>query len=142
MTRLGMTMVFFVAASLCSAAAVAQQCDVPNRPVTFEHAVIPPYPQSARYANEGSATVLVRVSLDNAGTVLDARVIQASSNPAMNDAALGAASTSRYLPKLVNCSPVGARVIFRADFAEDVETTVSLSPSNPPGLFTTPTPAP
>ncbi len=61
-------------------------------------------------------TVLVNVSLDSNGNVVDATVQQSSHNADIDVAAIRAAQQSRYQPKLVNCKGVHASYIFRAEF--------------------------
>jgi TonB family protein len=86
-----------------------------NREAYATSALSPVSPDSARDLVSPVA-VLITVSLDASGNLIDATVQQSSGNADIDAAALSAAKQSRYAPKLVNCKAVPASAIFQAVF--------------------------
>ena len=60
-------------------------------------------------------TVLVLVTVNADGSLVDARIQQSSHNAALDQAALRAARDSDYAPKIVNCQAATGTYILRAD---------------------------
>ncbi|MDQ6929815.1 MAG: TonB family protein [Candidatus Eremiobacteraeota bacterium] len=91
-------------------------CATPMKDATMVNGVSPEYPESAREANLGPVTVVVKIVLSASAGVLDASVIQSSNNSAVDRAAISAAKQSSYSPKVENCAPVQGSYSFRANF--------------------------
>lgn len=94
-------------------------CSNPNEDAYVINPMSPIYPDSARDFGLGKASVLVQVTIDAQGRLLDAKVYQSSNNAAIDQSALRAASQTTYAPKIVNCAPVEGTYIFHADFEPD-----------------------
>jgi len=65
----------------------------------------------------------ILVDIDETGKVTGARVVMrsaaiddANAQKAFDEAALAAATSSQYAPKIVNCVPVKSRYIFKVTF--------------------------
>jgi len=93
----------------------ARACPEPNRDATITKVQQPDYPRSAR--GLGYVTVQIEVTVDASGNLDRVRVYKSSGNQAIDDAALQAASRSKYAPKVINCEAVTGDYLFRADFA-------------------------
>jgi TonB family protein len=93
----------------------ARACPQVNRDATITKVQQPDYPRSAR--GLGYVTVQIEVTVDASGNLDRARVYKSSGNQAIDDAALQAASRSKYAPKIINCEAVTGDYLFRADFA-------------------------
>ncbi len=87
----------------------------------------PDYPLSAR--SFGPASVQIVVTVDASGKLVGAHVYKSSGNLAIDEAALKAASGSKFSPKLVDCQGTKGYYLFRADF------TPGPGPSGPAGLY-------
>jgi TonB family protein len=79
----------------------------------------PDYPQSAKPLGLGPVTVQIEVTIDASGNLAGAHVYKSSGNAAIDQAALQAASGSKYSPRLVNCQAVTGYYLFRSDFQPD-----------------------
>jgi TonB family protein len=107
-------------AAICGFFAVpvaARACAEPNRDATITKVEQPDYPRSAR--GLGYVTVQIEVAVDASGNLDQVRVYKSSGNQAIDDAALQAASRSKYSPKIANCQAVTGYYLFRADFEPD-----------------------
>ena len=91
-------------------------CSNPNEDAYVINPMSPIYPDSARDFGLGKVTVLVQVTLDAQGRLLDTKVYQSSNNAAIDQSALRAARQTTYAPRIANCVPVEGTYIFRADF--------------------------
>ncbi len=80
----------------------------------------PDYPESAGKLNLGPVSVLVLVTVDSAGTVIDTTIYKSSNNKAMDAAAIAASRKAKYLPKVVNCQPTQGQGLFVAYFAPEI----------------------
>ena len=76
----------------------------------------PMYPDSARDLGLGKVTVLVQVTIDAQGRLLDTKIFQSSNNAAIDQSALRAARQTTYAPRIANCAPAEGTYIFHADF--------------------------
>ncbi|HEX8806359.1 MAG TPA: energy transducer TonB [Candidatus Aquilonibacter sp.] len=85
-----------------------------NVPVTIVHAATPAYPASAKDLGIGRVVVLVAVTVDADGKLIEAHIQQSSLNMALDQAALLAARKSTYAPMIVNCKKTTGVTIFRA----------------------------
>lgn len=94
----------------------APLCSNPNQDASVTDPVAPEYPDSARDMGYGSVSVLVQVTLDARGSLVDAKIAQSSGNGAFDRSALRAARESTYAPRIANCQPAAGTYIFRADF--------------------------
>ena len=92
-------------------------CATPNQDASVIGAISPDYPDSARDLALGQVSVLVQVTIDDKGRLLESRIYQSSNSAAIDQAALRAARQSTYAPKIENCVPVEGTYIFHADFA-------------------------
>lgn len=90
-------------------------CAIANAEVTVTQAATPGYPDSAKDLGLGRMTVLVLVTVNADGSLVDARIQQSSHNAALDQAALRAARDSDYAPKIVNCQAATGTYILRAD---------------------------
>ncbi len=97
----------------------ARACAEPNREATVTKPEQPEYPQSAKSLGLGPVSVQIAITVDASGNVVDAHVDKSSGNAAIDEAALRAASGSKYSPKLVNCQEVAGKYLFRSDFEPD-----------------------
>jgi TonB family protein len=77
----------------------------------------PNYPDSVRDLGLGAVSVLVQVTIDAQGRLLDAKIYQSSNNAAIDQSALRAARQTTYAPRIANCAPVDGTYIFHADFS-------------------------
>jgi TonB family protein len=91
-------------------------CANPNREASVIDPMVPNYPDSARDLGLGTVSVLVQVTIDAKGRLVDARVYGSSNNAAIDQAALRAARASTYAPRIANCAPVDGTYLFHADF--------------------------
>jgi TonB family protein len=105
--------------AFCAIPAAARTCSEPNREAVVTKAQQPDYPQSAKPLGLGPVTAETTVTIDPSGNIVGAHVYKSSGNQAIDDAALQAASRSKYAPKLVNCEAVTGFYLFRADFEPD-----------------------
>lgn len=94
---------------------VAADCIAHIEQATALKAVRPKLPASARNFH-GSTTVLVEVTIDEHGTAASATIYKSSGRADLDRAALVAARASQYAPQLVDCHPVTADYLFRAEF--------------------------
>lgn len=94
----------------------APLCSNPNQDASVTDPVAPEYPDSMRDMGYGSVSVLVQVTLDARGSLVDAKIAQSSGNEAFDRSALRAARESTYAPRIANCQPAAGTYIFRADF--------------------------
>ncbi len=92
-------------------------CSNPNQEAAVLNAISPDYPDPARDLGLGKVTVLVQVTIDAQGRLVDAKVYQSSNNAAIDQAALRAARQTTYSPQIANCLPVEGTYIFHADFS-------------------------
>jgi TonB family protein len=116
------TVTLCILAAMCGFFAVpiaARACAEPNREATVTKPEQPEYPQSAKSLGLGPVSVQVAITVDASGNVVDAHVDKSSGNAAIDEAALRAASGSKYSPKLVNCQEVAGKYLFRSDFEPD-----------------------
>jgi TonB family protein len=107
----------FALALVCGLFAVplaARACPEPNREAGVTVAHQPDYPRSAK--GLAYVAVQIEVTIDPSGNLVAAHVYKSSGNLAIDDAALKAASLSKYSPKLVNCQGTTGYYLFRADF--------------------------
>jgi len=103
-------------ASPAIAATPAPSCANPNQDASVSEAVAPDYPDSARDLGYAAVSVLVQVTLDAKGTLVDAKIARSSGIAAFDQSALRAARESTYAPRIANCQPAAGTYIFRADF--------------------------
>lgn len=94
----------------------APACSERNRDAIVTHFVTPVFPPDLRSLSGGPYTVLLRVTIDENGDVVDASVGKSSGYKEMDQAALASARKSTYLPKIVNCVPVSYSYLFRDEF--------------------------
>jgi len=109
-------------AAICGVFAIpvaARACPEPNRDAAVTKAEEPEYPQSAKPLGLGPVSVQIEVTVDASGNLVGARVYKSSGNQAIDEAALHAASRSRYSPKVINCQAVTGDYLFRSDFEPD-----------------------
>jgi TonB family protein len=109
-------------AAICGFFAVpvaARACPEPNRDAIIIKAEEPEYPQSAKPLGLGPVSVQIEVTIDPSGNIVEPHVYKSSGNQAIDEAALHAASGSKYAPKLVNCQAVAGKYLFRSDFEPD-----------------------
>jgi periplasmic protein TonB len=99
-----------------TAAPAKATCATPYADATMRSMVTPEYPQAAKEAGFGDATVLIEVSIGPSGSLVGASVYKSSGNMSIDQAALRAARESTYNPKFVNCTPSSGNYIFHADF--------------------------
>ena len=92
----------------------APTCNTPNTQAAVVNAVTPDYPDSAKDLGLGRIVILVAVTLDGNGNVVEAHIQQSSYNMALDQAALRAARFSTYSPMVVNCQATTGALIFRA----------------------------
>ena len=92
-------------------------CSNPNQQAAVIDPIVPSYPDSARDLGLGTVSVLVQVTIDTQGRLVDARIYASSNNAAIDEAALRAARASKYAPRIANCAPVDGTYLFHADFA-------------------------
>jgi TonB family protein len=90
-------------------------CNTPNKTVTLTQAITPDYPDSAKDLGLGHLVILVAVTVDGDGKVIDARIQRTSYNMALDRSALLAAHFSSYSPMIQNCQATTGSTIFRAD---------------------------
>ncbi|MGP8101712.1 MAG: TonB family protein [Candidatus Cybelea sp.] len=114
--------------TLCTLAAIcgffaipvaARACAEPNREATVTKAEQPEYPQSAKPLGLGPVSVQIAITVDPSGNIVETHVYKSSGNQAIDEAALKAASGSKYSPRLVNCQAVVGKYLFRSDFEPD-----------------------
>lgn len=91
-------------------------CAVPFKEAAAVNLVTPEYPEQARESNLGPVVVIVKITLSASASVLDASVLQSSSNSQIDRAAVRAARESSYSAKTENCAPVSGSYTFRANF--------------------------
>jgi periplasmic protein TonB len=113
---LGPTGVAPTSGATTGAATTGPLCPNPNEDAYVINAMSPMYPDSARDFGLGKVTVLVQVTLDAQGRLLDTKISQSSNNAAIDRSALRAARQTTYAPRIANCVPVEGTYIFRADF--------------------------
>ena len=94
-------------------ATAAPQCNDPNREATVTNAVSPYIPDGANLAR--SVTVVVRVSVDEIGSVRALHVVQSSGDDSVDAAVLKAARESSYAPRYVGCMPVSGEYLFHVE---------------------------
>ena len=107
------------ASTATSGATVGPACSNPNVDASVIDAMSPAYPDSAREQGLGDVSVLVQVTIDAQGRLIDARIAQSSHNLAIDQAALRAARLTTYEPRIVNCVPTQGTYLFHADFSSD-----------------------
>lgn len=117
-----------------------ESCAHPYTDATTVNAVSPDYPDAARKLHLGPKTVLVRVTIDPTGKLVNASISQSSGNIDIDRAALRAAMQSTYTPATANCKPIQGSYIFRTDFESEESDPIPKSPlvpipslSPPPG---------
>jgi len=91
----------------------APTCAMPNAAATVVHAAAADYPASARDLGIGPVTILVAVTIDANGKLVDAHILRSSNNMALDQTALRAARNSSYSPTIVNCQATTGSYIFR-----------------------------
>lgn len=91
-------------------------CSNPNEDARVLEPMSPMYPDSARDLGLGKVTVLVQVTIDAQGRLLDTKIFQSSNNAAIDQSALRAARQTTYAPRIANCAPAEGTYIFHADF--------------------------
>ena len=91
-------------------------CSNPNQEASVINAMSPDYPESVRDLGLGRVSVLVQVTIDAEGRLVDAKIFQSSNNAAIDQSALRAARQTTYAPRIANCAPVEGTYIFHADF--------------------------
>jgi TonB family protein len=103
-------------------------CSIPNHEATVVAAVTPA-PDAAR-SLKAPATAVIQVTIGPDGKLISAKVAQSSKNPAIDQAALDAASKTTYAPKVVNCQPVTESYAFPYTF-DPMNAPVSKPSSSP-----------
>ncbi len=99
--------------SLSSGASViAAACTNRNVEAKAVNPAMPELPHGFKVSGD----VVVAVTLSSSGHVTRTKVTHSSGNAAIDNAVVAAARSSTYSPKLVNCKPVAAQYLFRADF--------------------------
>ncbi len=98
------------------AATTGPLCANPNEDARVLEPMSPMYPDSARDFGLGKVTVLVLVTIDAQGRLLDTKIYQSSNNAAIDQSALRASRQTTYAPRLANCVPVEGTYLFHADF--------------------------
>ena len=94
------------------ASAIAAACTSRNVEATAVNPAMPELPHGFKVSGD----VVVAVTLSSSGHVTRTKVTHSSGNAAIDNAVVAAARNSTYSPKLVNCKPVAAQYLFRADF--------------------------
>ena len=92
-------------------------CSQPDHAATVTKVVQPIYPNSAAASGEGYTSVQVMITIDPSGKIVDSHIYRSSGNAAVDESAQQAALHSQYAPKVVDCTAVTGRYLFRADFA-------------------------
>ncbi|MGA8474285.1 MAG: M56 family metallopeptidase [Candidatus Cybelea sp.] len=100
------------AQGLPAATTVAATCARPNSEALVVAAAQPDLPHGLKL--HGAVNVVVTIA--PSGHVTSATVLHSSGNAAIDGAVIDAARRSTYSPKIVNCSPVQGRYVFRAEF--------------------------
>lgn len=103
-------------ASASASPAATPACRIPFMDVELSQRVSPRYPENARLHPGSVAVVLVLLTVDPTGAVLRASVSHSSGDVFVDEAAIAAARTSTYRPKIVDCEAAAGTYIFRADF--------------------------
>jgi TonB family protein len=93
--------------------AIAAACTHPNADALVRNAIAPSLPHGLK----ASGTVIVAVTIAPNGHPTNTKVQRSSGDAAIDNAVVTAARSSTYSPKVVNCTPVEGRYLFRADFA-------------------------
>lgn len=91
-------------------------CATPNQAVTILKALAPVAPATVGSLH-GTVTVIIRVTVAPDGSVHEARIVQSSSDAAIDESALLAARLSSYAPQILACVPVSGTYFFRAAFS-------------------------
>jgi len=86
--------------------------------VALVTAVDPGYPESAKDLGIAFDEVVVQVDVNADGTVSEARIYKSGHIMALDAAALRAARTSIYAPKMIACTAVAGVYMFIADFRQ------------------------
>ncbi len=104
--------------ALFAVSLVAQQanCNQPDHEVEVVQAAPTEYPDSARDLGLGPVEVLVAVTIDANGSVVNATISHSSSNGAIDRMAVIAARKSTFEPKLVNCVATQGTYLLHAQF--------------------------
>ena len=116
------TLTLCTLAAICGFFAIpvaARACSEPDRNAVVIKAQEPEYPKSAQSLRLGSVSVEIEVTIDPSGNLVGAHVYKSSGNRAIDEAALAAASGSKYSSKIVNCRAVTGDYLFRSDFEPD-----------------------
>jgi periplasmic protein TonB len=103
--------------AMTGAATTGPLCSNPNQEAAVINAMSPIYPDSASDFGLGTVTVLVQVTIDAQGRLVDAKIYQSSNNAAIDQAALRAARQTTYAPRIADCTPVEGTYLFHADFS-------------------------
>lgn len=106
---------------------IAAACTTLDHEAAVVAAVTPP-PDAAR-GLKAPVTAVIQVTIGSDGKLVSAKVSQSSKNPAVDKAALDAASKTTYSPKVVNCQGVTESYAFPYTFDP---TTVAPKPSSSP----------
>jgi len=95
---------------------IVQTCAQPNRDVSVITAASPP---PTEYAGEITAptAVYVQVIVDADGSVQGARIYKSDGNAKLEQAAIEAARSSTFSPKIIDCNPARSSYLFRANFS-------------------------
>jgi TonB family protein len=93
---------------------IAATCTTPDHEAAVVTAVTPP--PDAGKGLKAPATAVIQVTIGSDGKLVSAKVAQSSKNPAIDQAALDAASKTTYSPKIVNCEGVTETYAFPYTF--------------------------
>jgi TonB family protein len=93
-----------------------QSCAQPNKDVSVVTAATPP---PTEYQSEVTSPTLVAVAVtvDADGSVIGASIYKSSGNEKLDKAALIAARSSSFSPRVVDCSPMRSNYLIRIHFA-------------------------
>jgi TonB family protein len=114
-----------------SIAPVPANCANTTINATLRNPVSPTYPDSAGNL-ERAAHVVIRVTVNDDGSVGALQVVMSSGNEALDNAAMSAARASTYTSAFVNCVPVsGGYYPYRAEFNGPAKAAYAIAESPP-----------
>ncbi len=90
-------------------------CANPNAAASMSNKVTPETPEIAKEQGV-SGTAQVKVSLGASGGVLGVSIYKSAGSPALDQAALGAARQSSYIPAKENCTNVSGDYLYTVEF--------------------------
>jgi protein TonB len=92
-------------------------CDRPNAVVGVAQLVQPTYPRLAR--EQGiSGTAVIKVDVDESGSVTSATIFQSAGDTSLDIAALNSARQSKYSPETFRCLSIPATYLFPMTFGK------------------------